>query len=395
MTEVIVREPQSGRMERWATAWALVTAIWFLSLILLPDPRPLGAPEILVNLVRKLIGVSEPAARAAATFAMRAFGVSVLGFLVSLSLSKLQFKGALVATLVLGPLLAVVSLWLNYGYFPLFFQQQIAVVGSVVGGLAGLALRRSLAGKLMFVIVLGGLFFWGVSTGISNDVDETARVTGDFVLSNVDDVPKGDDGFTVVVEEAFRFAEDNSHRTSAVDTNRAVIVCLGVILGEQKIAKVAHRRLTGAYSKEISSLRRRVTLRERSDLPRHFWVSAALTVLSDQDRSLTVGIGKELMDAEPGGSGFSFVDLMADEAGNLFAKAATKNDASAREMQRLMRGGTQAEDFLPPIEGLPEGIPMAEFLEEYGGLGGEKTTQIADEIRSRLRECRLLDPNVN
>ena len=84
---------------------------------------------------------------------------------------------------------------------------------------------------------------------------------------------------------------------------------------------------------EIEAIRNRITLRGRNDLARHFWVSAALSVLSDESRSMTVGITKEMMDATPGGSGFSFVDLTADRAGTLFAVAATSNAESARNLQ--------------------------------------------------------------
>jgi hypothetical protein len=128
-------------------------------------------------------------------------------------------------------------------------------------------------------------------------------------------------------------------------------------------------------------------------LPKHFWVSAALTVLSDQERSITVGITKELMDAKPGGSGFSFVDLMADQAGNRFAIAATKDDDSARLMQLLLRREITTSDFLPPIEGIPEGMTEAEFQSDYGGLRGKKTTEVVKEIQRRLEKCMLLSQN--
>lgn len=72
----------------------------------------------------------------------------------------------------------------------------------------------------------------------------------------------------------------------------------------------------------------------RKDWSRHFWVSAGLTVLSDGDRTMAVGLIKEIMDATPGGSGFSFADLAADRAGNLFALAAIRDEESARAMQQ-------------------------------------------------------------
>ena len=94
----------------------------------------------------------------------------------------------------------------------------------------------------------------------------------------------------------------------------------------------------------------------RNDLSRHFWVSAALVILFDENRSMTVRIGKEMMDATEGGSGFSFVDLTADRAGTLLAVAATKNGANARNMQTKIGQGVVIADFFPGIEDLPEGL---------------------------------------
>jgi hypothetical protein len=123
----------------------------------------------------------------------------------------------------------------------------------------------------------------------------------------------------------------------------------------------------------------------RKDWSRHFWVSAALTVLADADRSITVGLTKELMDAAPGGSGFSFSDLAADAAGQAFAVAATRDNASARTVQRRILQGVNIEDFLPDIRDLPEGLTRDQLQTEYGGLGGEGTQLVVDEILLRLR----------
>ncbi len=117
------------------------------------------------------------------------------------------------------------------------------------------------------------------------------------VLENADDIPRGDEGFAKILQLAFAFAEDNSHASDAVLPNQAAIVALGVILGEERVAKVAKRPIDLGRQSEFASIRNRITLRGRKDLARHFWVSAALTILSDESRSMTVGIGKELMDA--------------------------------------------------------------------------------------------------
>ena len=104
------------------------------------------------------------------------------------------------------------------------------------------------------------------------------------------------------------------------------------------VATVAKREISLAGIAEAKKLRSRITAYGRHDLPRHFWVSAGLAVISDSEASMAVGIAKEMMDSA-GGSGFSFIDLTADRAGTLFCIAATRDEDSARAMQRMIRNG--------------------------------------------------------
>ncbi|MCP3917344.1 MAG: hypothetical protein GY711_17495 [bacterium] len=192
------------------------------------------------------------------------------------------------------------------------------------------------------------------------------------------------------MEEAFGYASDNSHGADPVPPNRAAIVALGVILGEEGVADVAKRTLDPERARAAAALRKTITLRARPDWSRHFWVSAALTVLIDEERSMTVGLMKEMMDSGPGQKGFSFSDLTADRAGTLFAIAATRDAESARRIQTLIRAGVQLEDYMPFAADLPERISGEVLQDEYGGLGGEVTTRVVEEIRRRLAECKGL-----
>lgn len=367
--------------------WGSFLLAWLVAICIVPDPRPLSAPELVVGGLRSLIGVSEPTARAVATIALRGVGLGLIGILLSLVFQRMRLQLAAPLVLVVAPLLAVIAQWVNYGYFPIAPQLRFGVVSAILGALAGLVLRRSWMALAVLLILAAGLFTWGTSTGVPDDLYEAARATGLYVLLNAEDIPKGDDGFAMLLHDAFTFAEDNSHGTDAVKPNRAAILALGAILGEDRVAKVGKRQIDFGRRREIAALRKRVTLRGRRDLSQHFWVSAALTVLSDQRRSMTVGIAKEMMDATPGGSGFSFVDLMADRAGILFADAATKNGRWARAMQMRIWDGVRIADFLPAIQGLPEGISRDDFQAEYGGLGGAGTRKVVEEIQRRLATC--------
>jgi len=255
--------------------------------------------------------------------------------------------------------------------------------------MVGMILRRSLVALVLLIVFLTALFVWGTSTGISDELDRSARAVGLHILERAEDIPGGDEGFIELVRIAFEFSAQNS-KGSSIESNKAAILALGVILGEEQIASVAGREIDGGRRPEIDKLHSRITVRGRNDLTRHFWVSAALAILSDQSRSMDVGIAKELMDATPGGSGFSFVDLTADRAGALFAGAATKNPQSADDFQAKIKQGFAIPDFFPEIDGLPQGIDGDDFRNEYGGLGGTETRKIVAEIQSRLAKCSLL-----
>ena len=371
--------------------WALIFG-WFLVLVLVPDPRPLGAPDWAIGLAASLGGLGEPAARAIAAVVLRGLGLGILGFLFALYLAPLGLLRAAPLALLLAVLAAMASQWLNYGYFPIAEQREVAVVSVVAGALAGFAVRRSRLALAGLGLLGAGLFLWVASTGISDDLYDAASATADHLLEKADEIPPGDAGFVMLLRAAFEFAEHNSHRSNAVMLNEAAILALGVILGEERVADVAQRPIDESRKPEWEAIRNRITLRGRNDLARHFWVSAALAVLADEDSSMAVGIGKEMMDAGPGGSGFSFVDLTADRAGILFAIAATRDAKAARAMQARLRQEAAIGDFCPEIDGLPEGMSRDEFQEEYGGLGGEKTNQIVEEIRGRLARCAGLAP---
>ncbi len=373
--------------DHWALApsiWAFVLVAWLVGLCVLPDPRPLGAPEWAVRSVRSLADVSEPTARAIATGVLRAAGLGLIGVLLSLALARVRFRCAAPIVLALAPLLALGVKWTNYGYFPIAPQIRFIVLFAVGGGLLGLGLHRSRIALVALGLVSGGLFLWGTATGVSDDLYEGAKLTGLHVLEHADDVPAGDEGFAKLLEIAFLFAEDNSHGVDPVLPNEAAILALGVILGEERIASVGRRELDPHAAKARQVLRGRIRLRGRGDLSRHFWVSAALVVLAGAERSLSVGLTKELKDSTTGGSGFSFVDMVANKAGIRFARVATRNGASAREIQRRIAEDVNIEDFMPEIDGLPEGIRRDAFQSEYGGLGGAETRRLLAEIDTRL-----------
>jgi hypothetical protein len=367
----------------------IALAAWLVMLCVLPDPRPLGAPEWTVQLAQRLTGIAEPRARFVATTLLRGAGVGLIGVLLAVALSGWKSRAAVPAILVGAPLLALVAKWINFGGLPIWPQLLFILLVAFLGGLAGLALRRNWAALGTLAVLIGGLSAWASATGVCDDLYDAWKGTALHVLDAAADVPDGDEGFLRLLEIAFAYAEDNSHGTDAVLPNRAAILALGKILGDDNVARVGGRDLDLGPPDARLALRRRILLGGRGDLSQHFWVSAALAALADESRSLAVGLSKEEMDSTPGGSGFSFVDMAANCAGIRLAAAATRTERAAHTMQARIRRGVEVSDLLPSLRGLPEGITRDQLQADYGGLGGAETRRLLGEIDRRISELPL------
>jgi hypothetical protein len=167
--------------------------------------------------------------------------------------------------------------------------------------------------------------------------------------------------------------------------NRAALLALGILLGHPRLAGLVGPVVEQRDWPRAAPLAR-ATLRGRNDWTKHFFVSAALTVLSAQAPSDAIGLFKEELDAG-GGSGFSFGDLMADRAGTTFALLATGDDAAARAIQERLSGGFRVDDFFPEAADLPEDIQDVELQSRYGGVGGPLFRSYAAEVERRLWNC--------
>jgi hypothetical protein len=198
-------------------------------------------------------------------------------------------------------------------------------------------------------------------------------------------LPGGEQRLGAAVEVAFAWARERSATGSPVLENRAALLALGILLGHPRLQGLVGQVVEKADWQRAVPLAR-TTLRGRNDWTRHFFVSAALTVLSAQAPSDAIGLFKEELDAG-GGSGFSFGDLMADRAGTTFALLATGDDAAARAIQQRLARGFRVDDFFPEAADLPENIQDAELQARYGGVGGPLFRSYAAEVERRLWNC--------
>ena len=187
----------------------------------------------------------------------------------------------------------------------------------------------------------------------------------------------------VLLREADRRSKDTPEQ--AVRENQAVILALAQLLGGRNLQLLVNEVKTNPQGKMP-----RVTLARRPDLQQHFVYSATLHVLGNQRLSSAVGEAKELLDSLNGGSGFSFVDLLADRAGIRFARLAGASAQSARAVQQFFALQDRTEQELFPNKSrLPEGLPQALFEQQYQSIDSAIYQQMVAEIDRRLNALPL------
>lgn len=226
-------------------------------------------------------------------------------------------------------------------------------------------------------------FIWGA--GSNEEMRLAVRSHVERLLEAAPSLPRGEPRLGVAVEVAFARARERSATSPPVLENRAALLALGLLLGHRRLEDFVGQVLDERDWRRAAPLAR-TTLRGREDWTKHFFVSAALTVLSAQAPSDAIGVFKEELDAG-GGSGFSFGDLMADRAGTTFALLAARDDAAARTLQERLAAGFRVDDFFPEAADLPEDIQAAELEARYGGVGGRLFRQYAAEVERRLWRC--------
>lgn len=186
----------------------------------------------------------------------------------------------------------------------------------------------------------------------------------------------------------FEMAEIRSQEGNPVVENHAALFALALYLGSHHF----HKFIGDIHDSEKPSPKtstHNVVLDGRRDLRLHFLVSAGLKLLSDSQLGFAVGEFKELLDANHGGSGFSFVDLAADRAGLAFAESATQSIESARRLQRIMAETSSEATYFLSFQDLEEGIEAQQFQEKYGNIDSQHYVAMVKEIDQRLKTLPL------
>lgn len=179
-----------------------------------------------------------------------------------------------------------------------------------------------------------------------------------------------------VLPPVFELARQRSPQgADAAQENRAAILALAFVPFPRELRSV----IPASRSWRLPP-RWPLTLYGRDDFPLHFLISAALAVEAGGPLADAIGVFKEMLDAGDG-SGFSFNDIAADQAGRRFGQHALADPR--RWQERIAQGVTDA-DLLPDVSDLPEFMRPAEFQARYGGVDAPAYRQQMADIQRRL-----------
>lgn len=185
-------------------------------------------------------------------------------------------------------------------------------------------------------------------------------------------------------------SQHSSNPQQAAQENQAALSATAIFFGNYKFNTLLNNAIPDKEINRCQKTSATSFLAQRHDLSLHFIYSAMLQILADHDISFAIGEFKELGDALRGGSGFSFVDLAADQAGIMFATAATQPNSA---LQLQITNLNMETAFFPVITDLPENISQKEFERRYGGVEGKAYAKQLEQIRERIKQLPLYQTN--
>lgn len=183
-----------------------------------------------------------------------------------------------------------------------------------------------------------------------------------------------------VLVPMFAFAAER--RGNPVEENRAALLVLGLYATETALGPLIGEQVP-------QPPRRELLLAGRADRARHFLISAGLAVSAGGGAAQSLGLIKEVDDAQAGGSGFSFVDIGADRTGVRFAELAVASPEQARSLQLRVAGMAGEELFMADFRDLPELLSEEDFQATYGGVGQPAYEAVVQEIDARIGQMPL------
>lgn len=179
-------------------------------------------------------------------------------------------------------------------------------------------------------------------------------------------------------QQAFERAMDG---IDPVRENRALLLALALYMSDMDLD-----RLVGEADETISNHQRRVmvTLHSRLDLAQHLAISAAISASASASLAEIISVYKEVHDARYR-SGFSFDDLTANQTGIALGNIATADHSSAHRLQRMLRGVSDENQYMPDIT-QAEVMNESAFAEYYSDQQSEAFVERLEGINDSIVE---------
>jgi hypothetical protein len=188
----------------------------------------------------------------------------------------------------------------------------------------------------------------------------------------------------LITQSLFALAKARSETDNdPVAENRALLIVLGAYVNGKNLGAAL-----ASIPAPPSPARLGVLLNRRIDTAQHFTGSASLAMAGHNTLVDMIGLAKEMNDTH-NGSGFSFVDLAADQAGALFGKTAVRSEEKARRFQDVLGRSADESLFMPSLKDLPENLNTEDFAERFKDIDSPEFQAIKAQIEERILACPL------
>ena len=184
-----------------------------------------------------------------------------------------------------------------------------------------------------------------------------------------------------LLQPLFATAYQRSDEDHAINENRAVIIAVASYVFKGELRRYLPIGLI--YNKEYP-----VFAYKRVDIPQHFIAAALLAAVDSTVLTQQLSVDKEVGDSQHG-SGFSFIDLLADQAGIRFGQMATASPEQARKLQEFIANNTDYASIIPNPQDLPEHMDEESFKQRYSEVGSPAYKAVIEQIDSRIKQLTI------
>ena len=162
-----------------------------------------------------------------------------------------------------------------------------------------------------------------------------------------------------------------------VAENRAVFIVLTAYMTDLDLDQLIGAEVVITEPRKV-----KVVIESREDLARHVVSSAAIAASAGATMVQVLTVYKEVSDSRFG-TGFSFTDIAANQAGTMLGILASRSEADARRFQEVILDTLTDSDYLPPL-GTYDGMTEEEFIEQYGSRESAAYLQRLEEITDSI-----------